>query len=257
MKEANLSINLKELTQFDELSDIIKSLRLKNIDKALKWAVENRDRLQELDSPLEFKIHRLNMIELYKQGINKQHELIQYARDNLKDLGRKYPLETQHLMGGLVYLKSGLEDSPYKSFLDPINYDEIEDLLIKNACVLSNLSIRSPISVIIDAGCIALPALLDFHRKLLSQDISNMWQHREELPISIDLRRDLQFHSIFSCPILRQQSTENNPPMKLTCGHVISKDALTKLCVPPNGNKLKCPYCPVDQAASEARQIQF
>lgn len=39
---------------------------------------------------------------------------------------------------------------------------------------------------------------------------------------------------MFACPILRQQSTQGNPPMRLVCGHVISKDALNKLC---NGNK--------------------
>lgn len=37
-------------------------------------------------------------------------------------------------------------------------------------------------------------------------------------------------HSVFACPILRQQGSEQNPPMRLLCGHVISKDALTKLC---------------------------
>lgn len=250
-------MDLKELTQFDEIADIIAALRVRNVDKALKWAIRNRDRLRELNSPLEFQIHRLNIIELYKQGIDKQHEIIQYARDNLQHLDPIYNLEIQHLMGGLIYLKSGLENSPYKSFLDPINYNEIEDMLTKNACVLSDLSIRSPVSVTVDAGCIALPALLNINQILSNQGVNNVWHLRDELPIEIDLGRNLQFHSTFSCPILKQQSTESNPPMKLTCGHVISRDALTKLCSPPNGNKLKCPYCPVDQVASDAKQIHF
>ena len=52
--------------------------------------------------------------------------------------------------------------------------------------------------------------------------------------IEIDLGKDCRFHSIFACPILRQQSSESNPPVRLTCGHVISRDALNKLA---NGNK--------------------
>ena len=40
---------------------------------------------------------------------------------------------------------------------------------------------------------------------------------------------DLRFHSVFSCPILRQTATDANPPLRLICGHVISKDALAKL----------------------------
>lgn len=42
--------------------------------------------------------------------------------------------------------------------------------------------------------------------------------------------------------------------MRLTCGHVISKDALHKLA---SGSKLKCPYCPIEQNPSDAKQIVF
>lgn len=52
--------------------------------------------------------------------------------------------------------------------------------------------------------------------------------------IEIDLGQENRYHSVFACPILRQQSTESNPPMRLLCGHVISRDALTKLI---SGNK--------------------
>ena len=52
--------------------------------------------------------------------------------------------------------------------------------------------------------------------------------------VEIDLGQECRYHSIFACPILRQQSTETNPPVRLICGHVISKDALNKLA---NGNK--------------------
>lgn len=51
--------------------------------------------------------------------------------------------------------------------------------------------------------------------------------------IEIDLEPEYRYHSIFACPILRQQSSEDNPPMKLVCGHVISRDALNKLCNGP------------------------
>ncbi|VVD04228.1 unnamed protein product [Leptidea sinapis] len=62
------------------------------------------------------------------------------------------------------------------------------------------------------------------------------------------------YHSVFACPILRQQASEQNPPMRLLCGHVISRDALNKLAL---GLKLKCPYCPMEQSPAEARQIYF
>ena len=49
------------------------------------------------------------------------------------------------------------------------------------------------------------------------------------LQVEISLGDDCQYHSIFACPILRQQSTNSNHPVRLVCGHCISKDALTKL----------------------------
>ena len=95
---------------------------------------------------------------------------------------------------------------------------------------------------------------------------------KDELPIEIDVGQEHRYHSVFACPILRQQTTDQNPPMKLVCGHVISKDALNKLSIQ---NKLKCPYCPlgnrrklifnmiivfffiIEQSPSDARQLFF
>lgn len=87
-----------------------------------------------------------------------------------------------------------------------------------------------------------------------ARKVTNVWNCRDELPIGIDLGKEKQYHSIFSCPILKEQSKDSNPPMRLTCGHVISKDALNKLA---NGSKLKCPYCPIEQNPSDAKQIVF
>lgn len=59
--------------------------------------------------------------------------------------------------------------------------------------------------------------------------------------------------------------------MRLTCGHVISREALHRLAhtgrfIPPahlaptgtfNHIRLKCPYCPVESAVQEARRVYF
>ena len=87
------------------------------------------------------------------------------------------------------------------------------------------------------------------------RQVAGVWSHaKDELPIEIDLGPECRYHSIFACPILRQQTTEANPPLRLTCGHCISRDALNKLS---SGHKLKCPYCPVEQNPNDARQITF
>lgn len=45
----------------------------------------------------------------------------------------------------------------------------------------------------------------------------------KELPYEIKMPNSLKFHSIFVCPVLKEISTIENPPMLLTCGHVVSK----------------------------------
>ncbi len=146
-----------------------------------------------------------------------------------------------------------LEESPYAHLLDDALWHEISDLFVKDACALMGLSIESPLSVIVNAGSSALPALLNIKQVMQQRQVAGVWNAKDELPIEIDIGPN-RYHSIFACPILRQQTTDINPPMRLTCGHCISRDALNKLS---SGHKLKCPYCPVDQNPNDARQITF
>lgn len=57
-----------------------------------RWAVTNRQRLLDLNSTLEFKLHRLYFISLLSGGINNQMEALQYAR-------HFQPFASQHQRG--------------------------------------------------------------------------------------------------------------------------------------------------------------
>lgn len=50
-----------------------------------------------------------------------------------------------------------------------------------------------------------------------------------ELQIEIPLSAENRYHSIFACPVSKEQSTDQNPPMMMGCGHVITKESLLKL----------------------------
>ncbi|KPI92449.1 Protein RMD5-like B [Papilio xuthus] len=141
---------------------------------------------------------------------------------------------------------------PCKSCIERCS--EAAELFVREACALLRLAPLSPLAGAAGAGARVLPALHDIRNKMCQQHVAAAWAD-DELPLEVELGAEGGgYHSVFACPILRQQASEQNPPMRLLCGHVISRDALNKLAM---GVKLKCPYCPMEQSPSEARQIYF
>jgi len=253
---------------FIELNNILEALKARDLNPVLEWVVKNRDDLNKRGTTLlfsevngiqsvkqknslELRLHKLKFIELLRAG--KKMDAIKYARANFPSFVTGQEKEVQSLMGAVMYSGPALEQSPYGDLLAPSMWQETADMFLRDACALLGLSMESPLQVAVNAGCVALPALLNIKQVMQQRHVS-MWTDKDELPIEIDLGQDSRFHSVFACPILRQQITDNNPPMKLVCGHVISRDALAKLT---QAHKLKCPYCPIEQNPSDARQIFF
>lgn len=47
--------------------------------------------------------------------------------------------------------------------------------------------------------------------------------------VEIPVPPESRYHSIFACPVSKEQATDVNPPMMLTCGHVLAKESVIKL----------------------------
>lgn len=254
---------------FLELNNILAALKNRNLEPALHWAAVNREALNSQGtsiffsqsegltqfhqkSSLELRLHKLNFIDLLVKG--NRLEAIKYARSNFPVFVQGQEKEVQSLMGAVMYAGPELKLSPYSYLLDPCHWAEIEDVFLRDACALMGLAIESPLGVAVNAGCTALPALLNIKTVMQQRQVAGVWKANDELPVEISLPPEMRFHSVFACPILRQQVSDGNPPMRLICGHVISRDALSKLTT---GHKLKCPYCPVEQNPTDARTIFF
>lgn len=241
-------------SSFAEIYKICKAIENHNLGPALEWTARFSNELIEKNSSLEFKLHKLAFLQIVSRGIEAQAEAIAYARNNFNKFVDRFGSEIPNLMGTFIYLPNGIENSPYKHLISPEMWTEASYIFLKEACHTLGISKNSALSVVINAGCTALPALLNIKQVMLSRQVLSIWSGRDELPIEIDLDAEYRYHSIFACPILRQQTSEDNPPKKLTCGHVISNDALHKLS---NGAILKCPYCPVEQNSDDAVRIWF
>lgn len=254
IKEASLTDQISDDKKipFIEMNYILSQLREKSLQPALEWCNKNSSRLKEINSSLEFNLHRLNFIKYIQEGPKKQIEALRYSR-NFTPFANECAKEIQRLMASLLYINIGLENSPYQCYLGPELWDEIEEEFIKSSCKLMGLSIECALNICVHMGCKALPALINIVQVMQQTQVGHILS-KDELPIEIETGSNYRFHSVFTCPILRQQSTDLNPPMRLVCGHVISKDALNKL---NSTGKLKCPYCPVEQSPGDARQMFF
>uniref|UniRef100_H2YJ40 RING-Gid-type domain-containing protein n=1 Tax=Ciona savignyi TaxID=51511 RepID=H2YJ40_CIOSA len=252
-KDANLQINDKWRQPFVEMNDIISGLQNKMVEPALEWCARNREQLHKEKSDLEFKLHRLKFIELIKKGPSHQHFALQYSR-HFQQFAPVQCKEIQQLMGCFLFVKQGLSNSPYCDMLSDDIWAEICMDFLHDACRVTGMSVDSPLTTSFSAGCQALPALLAIKSVIEQRQCSGALSNNDELPIDIDLDACQHYHSVFACPILRQQTTVKNPPLRLVCGHVISRDALTKLV---SGSKVKCPYCPVEQSPNDAKEVFF
>ena len=120
---------------------------------------------------------------------------------------------------------------------------------------LAGLSAEPPLLVTINAGYLAMPTLLKLSRVLAAK--GQDWNKLTQLPVEIDLGREYFFHSIFACPVARDQAAPDNPPMILPCGLVLCRGSIQKMTRGGNQRTFKCPYCPVETNVTSCRQIWF
>ena len=66
------------------------------------------------------------------------------------------PADIQILMGSLVYLRHGIENSPYRSLLETNQWAEICNIFTRDACALLGLSVESPLSVRLEDNTLGL-----------------------------------------------------------------------------------------------------
>ncbi|KAL6573102.1 hypothetical protein OROHE_002578 [Orobanche hederae] len=237
---------------FLEMFQILEAMKSRKLNPAIKWATTNHERLKQNKSDIELKLHRLQFLEiLQKDG---RDEALKYARAFLSPFAAKHMSEIQKLMACLLWV-GRLDSSPYTEFLSSVHWDSLSEELRRQFCNLIGQSYESPLSVTIAAGVQGLPTLLKLVNVMTGK--KQEWQSMKQLPVPVDLDREFQFHSIFVCPVSRDQVSEDNPAMLLPCGHVLCKQSITKLSKNNITRPFKCPYCPTEVEAGQCRQLYF
>lgn len=232
--------------KFVQLGQIVQDLKNGDTKSCVEWS--------HSDSPLQFELYTLKAMQLFKSGdILKTYK---YLTENIPNSAFKYrqhqiitqvsPLLTQLLLG------QKNEDFNVKVQLQQ---EKCISLFTKNYCAQNNLPYDSALFLIILSGVISFQFFTKYKSIRASAHVD--WTTEDELPFDVQLPEFLtRFHPIFICPVLKEETTSENPPYSLPCHHILSKKSLDRLS--KNGTStFKCPYCPVNASKAKTKKVNF
>lgn len=264
IQDSSLDIAEAIELEFIDMYRILAALRGRDLRPAIAWAASKRDQLTALGSNLEFSLHSLQFIHYFTMTtdevtglpVNGQQMALQYAKENFAPFGERYLGNISKLMCAFLF-KSNLEKSPYVDlFLAPTAWDDVARSFTKEFCSLLGLSSESPLYLAAAAGAIALPTLLKVGT--IMREKQTEWTSENELPVEIPLPENMfQFHAIFVCPVSKEQTTDENPPMMMPCGHIVAKESLARMSKGNPNQRFKCPYCPNESIPNQAIRVYF
>lgn len=238
-------------SHFIEMYRVLDALKVKNLEPALSWITANREKLKQNGSTLELKLHRLQYVEIIQNGTKA--DALSYARTYLAPFASLHMNEIQKVVVCILWVGK-LDSCPHAELMAPTQWEEFTKEVTQQFCSLVGQSYRSPLSVAIAAGVEGLPTLLKLANVMAAK--RQEWQAMKHLPVPVDLGKEFQFHSVFVCPVSRDQGSEENPPMLMPCLHVLCKQSIMKLSK-SSSRSFKCPYCPAEVSAAQCRQLYF
>ncbi|GFP56573.1 E3 ubiquitin-protein ligase RMND5A [Trichoderma asperellum] len=245
--------------QFAEMYSLLSELRNRNLGPAIKWARQNNSRLESAGSNLEFELCKLQFVWLFKgpevNGLpdderNGEMGALRYAKEHFARFQSRHLKEIQQLCGAIVFAPN-IEQSPYRHiFQIDSAFEDVATSFTREFCSLLGLSAESPLYVAVTAGSIALPRLIKYNKN--TKEKKTEWTTENEMAFETPLPPSMIYHSIFVCPVSKEQTTEQNPAMMLPCGHVICRESLHNMA---KGSRYKCPYCPTEGHLRDAIKI--
>lgn len=255
-------INTETTLLFLQMGQIVYDLKHNNYESCMEWInrIENSENKNNniVDCHLKFELYILNGMSMIKNNIPSIN-ICKYFFDNIpkeimmsEEIIHSYYFQTMRELVFRLILEKGLEG------IDNIIEERLKsciDIFIKEYCLHNGLSFDSPLFLVVLSGIISFQYFIKYNQIRKLSHVG--WTTEDELPFDVELPDFLShFHPIFICPVLKEETTKDNPPYSLACHHVISKKALDKLS--KNGSlSFKCPYCPVHTTVIKTQKLNF
>eukprot|EP00808_Paulinella_micropora_P006123 g54807.t1 len=199
------------------------------------------------------------------QSLVAFREALNYARTHLIAFPNRLA-DTQKLMLCLVFCTDAKRRGNQlltASMFDDESWQKVKiDLIGCHARSMGLLAV-SPLVTTLLASDLVLPTRLQVANLLREKQASADTKMKDTEPeeddgvLGMDLGPAFQFHSSLVCPIRKDQTTLDNPPLLLKCGHVISQDAMLQILTAVRTDRFKCPTCPTMQASEDTLVLRL
>ncbi|QLG71791.1 hypothetical protein HG535_0C01400 [Zygotorulaspora mrakii] len=233
-------------SKFVEMGQIVQDMKNGNPNTCLDWCKQG--------SLLQFELHTLNLMQLFEKGDTlKTYRFLtnDVTVNSFKHRHKQVITEISPILTRLILGKPIMNIKE----LTQKQLEKCISLFTQEYCSQNNVSFNSPLFLIILSGVIAFQFFIKYTSIRASAHVD--WTTENELPFDVQLPDFLSyFNPIFICPVLKEETTEENPPYALPCHHILSKKSLDRLS--KNGTStFKCPYCPVNASKSKTRKVNF
>ncbi|SCU88242.1 LAFA_0E11540g1_1 [Lachancea sp. 'fantastica'] len=230
-------------TNFVEMGQILRELRQDNLEPCMAWCSPGSD--------LEFELHLLRAMFLLQSGdkLATYQYLLKYIPGFLTKTQKP---SLRHRVAPLL---AQVVATPKAGVSLDDQRNKCVDLFTHEYCARNSLPFNSSLFLVVMSGIISFQFFIKYRTLQAARHVD--WSTENELPFNVKLPDFLtSFHPVFICPVLKEETTTENPPFALPCHHIISKFSLDKLS--KNGTcNFKCPYCPVTASRSKTTKVNF
>lgn len=240
------NISEETSTPYIQMTQIIEEMKIGNLSPCLEWC-----RASNLEL-LYFQLHYLHAMSLLSQ--KKSMDCYVYIQKNLAPCVREAANTSLSKPVSVLLAKIVIGETVSTEKVQSFSEICVESFT-RQYCIKNKLPFNSALFLVVLSGIIAFQVFTKYEtlRKVSHVD----WTTADELPFHVALPEFLtSYHPIFMCPVLKEETTLDNPPFSLPCHHVLSKKSLDKLSKSGTCN-FKCPYCPVMSTKQKTRKVNF